>query len=167
MFVPVSGCGSTVTAPAVTTAPARPAPPSGSIQVTGALTHPFGITIDKLRTMPQQTVPVTFQTGKGTQHHTEVGVPLAALIPPTALATQAKKQDLLSFVVLAVGSDGYQAALAYGEISPDFGNKNVLLAVAEDGAPLSSPRLVVPGDVTGGRYVSDLTELRVSRLGPG
>ncbi|MGH3670530.1 MAG: hypothetical protein ACRDSH_07820 [Pseudonocardiaceae bacterium] len=159
-----------MTAPAVsatvTTTPARPVPSPGTVQVTGALTHPFCTTLDQLRAMPQQTVRVEFQSDKGSQHHTEVGVPLAKLIPPTALATHARKEDLLSFVVLAVGADGYRAALSYGELSPDFGNKGVLLAITEDGVPLSSPRLIVPGDVKGGRYVTDLTELRVSRLGP-
>lgn len=34
----------------------------------------------------------------------------------------------------------------------------------EDGKALARPRLVGPGDVEGGRYVSDLVELKVSRL---
>jgi hypothetical protein len=48
---------------------------------------------------------------------------------------------------------------------PDFGNRGILLAISEDGKPLPRPRLVVPGDVKGGRYVSDLAELRVTRVG--
>lgn len=84
----------------------------------------------------------------------------------TALATQNKKSDLLSFAILAVGADGYQAAVSYSEISPNFANKDVLVAVNEDGKPLSRPRLVVPSDVKGGRYVHDLIGLHVSRLTP-
>jgi hypothetical protein len=136
------------------------------VLVTGALKHPFQVTIDQLRGMLIHTVQVEFQNDKGTEHHTEEGVLLAQLIGPTALATQNKKDDLLSFAVLAVGADGYRAAVSYGEISPDFANKDVLVAVTEDGKPLSRPRLVVPGDVKGGRYVSDLVELYVSRLTP-
>jgi hypothetical protein len=131
------------------------------VLVTGALKHPFQVTIDQLRGMLIHTVQVEFQNDKGTEHHTEEGVLLAQLIGPTALATQNKKDDLLSFAVLAVGADGYRAAVSYGEISPDFANKDVLV-----GKPLSRPRLVVPGDVKGGRYVSDLVELHVSRLTP-
>ena len=112
------------------------------------------------------TVQADFRTDTGTEHHTEVGVLLAHLIPPNALATQNKKHDSLSFAVLAVGADAYQAAVSYGEISPDFANKDVLIAVTQDGKPLSRPRLVVPGDVKGARYVSDLIELHVSRLTP-
>lgn len=116
--------------------------------------------------MPQQTVDVAFQTGEGPQQHTEVGVPLSDLIPPDALATEEDvRNDLLRFGVLAIGSDGYAALVAYGEVSPDFGNKGILLAVAEDGVTLERPRLVVPGDVRGGRYVTDIVELRVTRVG--
>ncbi|MEE2060408.1 hypothetical protein [Rhodococcus artemisiae] len=35
----------------------------------------------------------------------------------------------------------------------------------EDGQPLDQPRLVVPSDVHGGCYVSDLIELRIVDLG--
>ena len=41
----------------------------------------------------------------------------------------------------------------------------MLLAIAQDGAALARPRLVVPGDVEGGRYVSDVVELKVVRVG--
>lgn len=39
-----------------------------------------------------------------------------------------------------------------------------LLATEQDGTPLPRPRLVVPGDRKGGRYVSDLVELKVVRV---
>ena len=42
----------------------------------------------------------------------------------------------------------------------------VLVAYVEDGQPLDRPTLVVPGDVEGARYVSELTELRVVDLAP-
>ena len=169
-LAPVSGCGTTATAPTtgapVTTTPARPVPPPGTVLVTGALKQPFQITIDQLHTMPMHTVQAEFQTDTGTEQHTEIGVLLAQLIPATALATQNNKHDSLSFAVLAVGADAYQAAVSYGEISPDFANKEVLVAVTQDGKPLSRPRLVVPGDIKGARYVNDLIELHVSRLTP-
>jgi hypothetical protein len=72
---------------------------------------------------------------------------------------------MLALLVGATGSDGYAATVSYGEISPDFGNRGVLVSLAEDGKPLPQPRLVVPGDVKGGRYVSALVDLRVGRVG--
>jgi hypothetical protein len=57
-----------------------------------------------------------------------------------------------------------QAALAWGEFDPDFENKTVLVAIAEDGRPAADgrPRLVVPGDRHGGRYVSSLIHLQLT-----
>jgi hypothetical protein len=80
------------------------------------------------------------------------------------LATTSAKNDQLSFAVLAVGADGYTAAVAYGDVSADFGNRGLLVALNEDGKALERPRLVVPGDVEGGRFGSDLLELKVVRL---
>lgn len=37
----------------------------------------------------------------------------------------------------------------------------VLLAYREDGERLDRPRLVVPGDKNGGRYVSEITDVRL------
>jgi hypothetical protein len=72
---------------------------------------------------------------------------------------------LVAGVVLATGSDGYQALVAYGEIDPGFGAKEVLLAISQDDVSLADagPRLVVPGDKRGGRYVSNVVRVRLDR----
>ena len=54
---------------------------------------------------------------------------------------------------------------AWGEIDPGFAGNEVLLAVEEDRHPLKRPRLVVPGDERGGRYVSDVTTVSLLRVG--
>ena len=165
VIVLLAGCGgtATATAPAATTTAA--APPAGTVTLTGDLKAPKQLDAAALAALPQKTVDVTFQSSKGTEKHTETGVPLASLLPADALATTSKKNDQLNFAVLAVGSDGYSAAVAYGEVSADFGNRGLLVSLTEDGKALAQPRLVVPGDVKGGRYVSDLVELKVVRLG--
>ncbi|MFP5020827.1 molybdopterin-binding protein [Pseudonocardia phyllosphaerae] len=117
-----------------------------------------------LAKLPQKTVHVRYGSAKGPQQHTETGVPLASLLPADALATTKDKNDQLSFGVLGIGADGYRALVSYGEVSPDFGNRGILVAITEDGRPLAQPRLVVPGDVKGGRYVSNLVELKVVRV---
>jgi hypothetical protein len=45
-------------------------------------------------------------------------------------------------------------------------NKGVLIAVIQDGVSLAQqgPRLVVPGDSRGGRYVSNVVSIRVGRV---
>ncbi|MGH3611486.1 MAG: hypothetical protein ACRDRK_02470 [Pseudonocardia sp.] len=132
--------------------------------LTGDLKSPGELTVQQLAAMPQQTVEVNFQTGKGPETHTETGVLPSALIPLDALATKdGVKSDLLAFGVLAIASDDYAALVAYGEVSSDFGNTRILLATSEDGMALERPRLIAPGDVKGGRYVTDVIELRVTR----
>jgi DMSO/TMAO reductase YedYZ molybdopterin-dependent catalytic subunit len=165
----LAGCGAPASAPPAppatsTTSAAAPAAP-GSVAVTGAVKTPSTLTTAQLTAMPQRSVTVTYASGKGQEQHVEAGVPLADLLPVAALATTERKNDQLAFAVLAIGDDGYAATVSYGEVSPDFGNRGVLVALTEDGKALPKPRLVVPGDVKGGRYVSGLVELRVARLG--
>lgn len=168
----IGGCGTSAVAtapppaaPTATSAPAPAQPPPGTIALTGNLKAPGQLTAEQLAALPQQTAEVGFESGQGAQKHTEVGPALSDVIPVAALATTDRKNDLLSFAVLAVGADGYSAAVAYADASADFGNRGLLIALTEDGAALPRPRLIVPGDVKGGRYVSDLVELRVIRLG--
>ena len=156
-----------VTRPA-SSAPATPtaaAAPDGGVVISGDVRSPGPVTAAQLAGMPQHTTSVQFGSAKGAETRTETGVLLSDLLPVTALATTARKNDQLAFAVLATGSDGYAAVVSYGEISADFGNRGVLLATSQDGAALTRPRLVVPGDVKGGRYVSDVVDLHVARVG--
>lgn len=136
------------------------------MRLTGDLVAPGEISAAELAALPQQTAEVSFRAGGEPEQHAETGPALADVVPADALAVDPdRRNDLLSFVVLAVGSDGYTAAVAYADASADFGNRGLIVSLVEDGAPLERPRLVVPGDVRGGRYVSDLVELRAVRLG--
>jgi hypothetical protein len=71
------------------------------------------------------------------------------------------KNDKLRHFVSVSATDEYRALVAYGEIDPNFENKDVLLATSEDGRPLDTegPRLVVPGDIAGGRYVTNVNRV--------
>jgi hypothetical protein len=55
-------------------------------------------------------------------------------------------------------------AVALGELDPDYGNKQVLLAYhSTDGsASFDHLRLLVPGDVHGGRAVRDVAKIEVN-----
>lgn len=141
--------------------------PPGQLRIGGAVRQTGTWSSARLAALPGQTVAISFRTEKGTERHTETGVALSAVLDRVGLATVAgTKHDELSIGVLAVGADGYSALVSYGELAPAFGNRGVLLATIQDGVPLPRPRLVVPGDVKGGRDVNDLVELRVVNLGP-
>ncbi len=76
-----------------------------------------------------------------------------------------RKNDLLRKSILVAGTDGYTVAIAWGEIDPQFANKQVLLAYEEDGKSLPQAdgfaHLIVPGDVFAGRYVSNVSSVVV------
>jgi len=115
-------------------------------------------------TFSPSTVAVTTPPLTGT---TFTGVSLWRLLnQSTIIADPNVKNDILGKYVIATGSDGYQAVFSLGELSPNFGNQQDLLAYANaPGSPLTSDgfaRVVVPGDVAkAGRYVSNLIALEV------
>ena len=157
------------TAAPTTGAPAQAQPPveAGAVRITGAVRQPGVRTAAQLAAIPSQTVAVAFGTEKGTQRHTEVGVPLSIVLEQAApVLTAGRKHDELTIGVLVIGADGYRALVSYGEVAPALGNSGALLAPSQDGAPLARPRLVLPKDGQGARYVSDVVELHVVHLGP-
>jgi len=107
----------------------------------------------RLASLPVLTRTVTFQSGAGQQTHTETGPTLATVL------TAAHVRTGPTTWVAAVGSDGYVAVVTPAEAGP--GGRPLLLSLVEDGAALVSPRLVVDGDVKGGRYVSGVIALVV------
>jgi hypothetical protein len=73
------------------------------------------------------------------------------------------KNMALRHTLTVTGRDGYAAAIAEGEFDPLYGNKRVPLAYgAADGkASFDHLRLLVPGDLHGGRFVSDVVSIDV------
>lgn len=168
----VSACSSTTGTGSVsaTSAPGsstvvQPAP-SGGLNISGAVQNPGAVTADRLRAYAVQTRAVTFDSSQGKQSHEYQGAVLADLIADAhPITDKSAKNPELRLAVLATGSDGYQAVVAWAEFGRDFATTPILVAYTEDGHALPGPRLVVPNDTKGGRYVSNLTDLRVVDLG--
>lgn len=136
------------------------------IAISGQIEHRrTTTTFANLRALPQHTLTVTFSSGTGDQTHT------GPLLLDVATAAHprfdtAVKNDQLRFFVAATAGDAYRAIVSWGEIDPRFAGTEVLLAITEDGQPLddAGPRLVVPGDTEGGRYVSGITKLYIGSV---
>jgi len=78
------------------------------------------------------------------------------------------KNDILRKVVIVTGSDGYETAFGAGEIAPNFGGAQIMVAYAVDGQPLGKDgfaRIVAPGDKAGGRFVSNIVKIEVQEAG--
>ena len=116
------------------------------------------LTAPQLAALPAETLQVSFLAGTGIQQHTEFGPTLGAVL------RAAHVRAGLNTWVAAVGSDGYVATVTPGEAW--VGGRPLLMSLREDGQTLSQPRLIVDGDVKGGRYVSDVVDLVIGRGTP-
>jgi hypothetical protein len=134
--------------------PSPTTPPAGALTIEDG---PFSRTLSasQLAALPARTLTVSFLAGTAGQTHTEVGPTLAEVLWAAHLPTN------LDTWVAGVGSDGYVATVTPAEAV--VGGRPLLVSLNEDGQPLAEPRLVVDGDVKGGRYVSLLVDLVVGQ----
>ena len=157
---------------------AAAAPPAASpvassaaetIEVVGLVTNPGPISISELQTLPTETVEVTFESGGSPEAHTYTGVRLSDVLEHVGVAGDpATHNPLLRRYLIVTAKDGYQIVVSGGELDPNFGNAPMLLAWELDGAPLSPQdgplRLVVPGDLRGGRYIYGIVSFDVHTI---
>lgn len=176
-----AGAGPAASAPAAAAASgaasgspsaAAPLPPlrPGEVRVAGQVDKPYTLTLADLRKLPQVSASVEYTSAKGPQKHTYQGVLLHEVLEDAQPRFDpAKKNGSLRGVVAATGGGDYRAVFAWAELDPGFAKSPVLLAVSEDGVAFedaSGPRLVVPQDTKGGRYVSELNQLWVGVVDP-
>jgi len=137
----------------------------GRFVVKGDVQHRLKLRAADLAVLPQQSLQVTFQAGTSTQTHTYTG-PLLLDVLNLAVPQfdPTIKNDKLRHYVAVRGSDGYEVVAAWGEFDPGFEGKKMLLATTEDGVSLADagPRLVVPGDARGGRYVTNVVTVQLA-----
>ncbi len=128
------------------------------VEFSGLVETPGIVTVDELRQLPTETVEVSYESGGEPETHTFTGVRLIDVLGLVGLDVDPEARNpMLAMYLIVTAKDGYQVVLSGGELDPNFGNAPMLLAWEQDGAPLSAEdgpvRLVVPGDLRGGRYV--------------
>ena len=140
------------------------------VSVSGDVTTPTSLSLDQLQGSPAVTQTVSFTSGTGSETHTYTGASLWTVLNQIGITTNPLvKNDVLAKYVIATGSDNYRSLFAMGEVDPDFGNRGNELVYAETIGGVSSfltstdgpVRITAPGDVKGGRYVSNLAKLEV------
>jgi hypothetical protein len=117
--------------------------------------HVTTLTAAQLAALPPETLQASFLAGSTTTNVTEVGPSLDEVLRAAHVALG------VGTWVAGVGDDGYVAVVTPAE--QWVGGKHLQISLNENGAPSSEPRLVVDGDVKGGRYVSGLVDLVVGR----
>jgi len=147
------------------------AAPSTQLALSGAIDRPAVYDLAALEALPSITQLVTYQSGSGGQTHRYVGTSLWGLLDSAGIQTDPSvSNDHLNRIVVARATDNYRSVYALGEINPRFGNRQALVAYAEviagSNVPLGDDgfaRSTAPGDVKGGRYVSNLTDVQLQR----
>lgn len=137
-------------------------PPEGKVLLIGAVARPQLLTVADLAAMPQRTVTVQFRTPRGIETHTYTGPRLFDVLTQAGPQFDpAIRNDKLRHFISFTASDNYRILVAWGEIDPGNENKEVLLATTEDGRSLAAdgPRLVIPGDIAGGRYIFNIVRV--------
>jgi len=75
----------------------------------------------------------------------------------------------MTLALLGQAPDGYRVAYTLAELDPQFGARQAIVALAQDGKPLSAHdgplRIVVQGDQHRARWIRQLSELRVVQVG--
>jgi hypothetical protein len=160
-------CGGVASAEAIASSSASAA--GRTTAVTGQVKHPLHLSRGALAKYKQHHASVTYMGGmpvETEQHHTFSGPLLLDVINAAGPRfSTAIKNDQLRWGLLVVGEGNYRALISWGEIEPKLENEPILLAITQDGKPLALPRLVIPGDHHGGRYVGGITKIKVSPAG--
>ncbi len=143
---------------------------STQLSLSGLVSHAGYYDLAGLQALSPTTLTATYRQGASTTvTDTYTGVSLWSLILSAGLVTNASiKNDVLRYYALITGTDGYSVAVSLGEIDPMFGNQDDLIAYSDTDGQFDAgsgddgfARLVVPGDLAGGRYVSNIESIQI------
>lgn len=130
-------------ASAASAAPATRVPPPALV-VSGTVADPASYSLGQLAALPSETVKLPLPGHLGAVQVT--GVSLDSLVTLAAPVLPSAKNALLRVIVTASGPGGHQVSFALGELDPNFGNHDGVIALSVNGKPLAAPALVIPGD---------------------
>jgi hypothetical protein len=99
------------------------------------------------------------------------GPALRALVTLVGAPTgRALRGPAMTLAVLAEATDGYKVGYMLSEIDEQFGARNVIVALTQNGQALAGTdgplRIIVAGEEHKARWVRQLTRLRLVRIGP-
>lgn len=149
-------------APAGALAENTTAPASASVELVGAGPAPVVLTAESLASLPSVEKEVSFQTSKGPSTGRYKGVLFWDVLQANKAFDGLERNGELKRTFLVDARDGYSIAFSVGEIHPDFGNTQLMLATEVDGKPIQGGiRIVVPGDKRGARAIHDIVKIEL------
>jgi DMSO/TMAO reductase YedYZ molybdopterin-dependent catalytic subunit len=121
---------------------------TGAVRVYGLVAQPRTFTLDDLAALPQVTRTVTFITRSAERTVTYTGPLLRDMILAAGGVVEEQRLDRLHAYLLARSASGYEVVFSWGEIDPNFGDGQFMIAYLAEGKPLDptegAVRLVVP-----------------------
>lgn len=135
---------------------------AGSFTVSGLVDNPGELTVADLAEFEAETVEVSYLASGNQSDNTFTGTNFYAFLESFGLQIPEEPHNAhLGMVAKLTATDGYVTVISLGEIDPGFGGAPMLLAWEQNGEALALPRLVVPGDERGGRYISDVISIEI------
>ncbi|MIL09239.1 hypothetical protein BZU93_25620 [Salmonella enterica subsp. enterica] len=115
-----------------------------------------------LEALPQVVQKITFKTSKGMSTGVYKGPLLWDVVQAAKGVDGLGHNEELARTLLVTAADGYKIAFSIGELSPEFGNAMILVALETDGQKLKNGfRIVVQGDKRGARALHNVTSIEV------
>lgn len=138
-----------------------------SLAISGEIKQPQRLSLSEIKSLGVISLKAKDHNGETATYE---GVPVAAILARAGVPQgEALRGEALQLGVLAKASDGYQALFALAELDPKMSDKQVLLAFRRNGADLQAPagplRLVVPDEKRQARWVRQVIELEIVRVG--
>ena len=134
---------------------------SPTLTLDGKVKHAQHFVLDDLKKLPAQHADVTYQTDRGPVTASFTGVLLWSLIEAAGGLDDSEKNAAVHHAIRVTAKDSYVMVTSTGEIAPDLGGKQALVAYERDGKPLDDFRIVMPGDKHGARNVRDVITITV------
>lgn len=160
-----------LTALTVNSAPRPPIGPGGqSTQFTlSGVANPGTYNLAALQALPSVTFTgVSFLSGNPPSSNgpfTFKGVDLWDFLVAAGIGAS----DKLGSYLLVTGTDGFEVLLSLAELDPALSGRDYMIAYEVNGGGLGNAgfaRLVLPGDLRGGRYVSNIASIELVQV-PG
>lgn len=136
------------------------------LEISGLIDRPIQVGAEELRAQPATAMTVFFHTGHGPTQARFIGVSLWFLLERAGIKSQGARGAGLRNYVVVQGSDGYYAVVSQGELDPEFGGQQAILAYSQDGKDTNGIRLILPGDKGGGRNVMNVVRIVVRKAEP-
>lgn len=137
-------------------------------QVTGNVQNPTPVYLKQLQQLPRVNQNVTYFAAGSVVSQSFTGALLWDLLQAVGIVLDPTiKNDILHQIVIVTGSDGYESVFGAGEIAPNFGGDQIIVAYAVNGQALGDTgfaRIVAPGDKQGGRFVSNIVKIEVKNI---